>query len=161
MSRVGLYLRDSDNNHDRIMHCHHEDCFEWGCHTPNVRHTEGPWVTQCQNHITNDGRSVSQSWRRAPIGTHEQILIVIKTAAILFVMGRPPCRQDGSVLWQVTVFLCVKRYTRAVWKVCGLSAVRCYAEGNITVVNCCQSTNFSNGPRSCSAILKRVLLKRL
>jgi hypothetical protein len=31
---------------------------------------------------------------------------------------------------------------------------------NITVAHCRQSTNFSNGPRSCSAILKRALLKR-
>jgi hypothetical protein len=30
----------------------------------------------------------------------------------------------------------------------------------ITAAHCRQSTNFSNGPRSCSAILKRVLLKR-
>jgi hypothetical protein len=30
---------------------------------------------------------------------------------------------------------------------------------NITAAHCHQSTNFSNGPRSCSAILKRFLLK--
>jgi hypothetical protein len=53
------------------------------------------------------------------------------------------------------------KYTRAVWKVRGLTALRrCYAEGGITTAYCRQSTNFSNGPRICSAILKRVLLKR-
>jgi hypothetical protein len=45
----------------------------------------------------------------------------------------------------------------AVWKVCGLGVVRrCYAGGRITAAHCRQSTNFSNGPRSCSAILKRL-----
>jgi len=43
---------------------------------------------------------------------------------------------------------------RAVQKVRGMAAMhRCYAEGDITVAHCCQSTNFSNGPRSCSAII--------
>jgi len=27
----------------------------------------------------------------------------------LFVMGRPPCREDRSIMWQVTVLVCVKR----------------------------------------------------
>jgi hypothetical protein len=37
---------------------------------------------------------------------------------------------------------------------------RCYASLGITAARYRQSTNFSNGSRSCSAILKRVLLKR-
>jgi hypothetical protein len=51
-------------------------------------------------------------------------------------------------------------YTRTVRKVHALAAVRrCYASLCIKVAHSHQSTNFSNGPRSCSAILKRVLLK--
>jgi hypothetical protein len=37
----------------------------------------------------------------------------------------------------------------------------CYASLCITVAYCVQSPKFSNGRRSCSAILKRALLKRL
>jgi hypothetical protein len=52
-------------------------------------------------------------------------------------------------------------YMRAVWKVHGLAAVRrCFAEGGIIAAHCHQSTNFSNSPRICSVIIKRVLLKR-
>jgi hypothetical protein len=43
------------------------------------------------------GRSVSQSWLWAP-GTHDHILIVAKTAAVLFVVGRPLRREDRSVI---------------------------------------------------------------
>jgi hypothetical protein len=32
-----------------------------------------------------------------PYGTHNQILAVVKTVAVLFVVGRSPCREDGSV----------------------------------------------------------------
>jgi hypothetical protein len=51
-------------------------------------------------------------------------------------------------------------FTRSVWKFRGLVADRrCYAEGGITAAHCRQSTNFSDcPPRSCSAILKWVLL---
>jgi hypothetical protein len=48
------------------------------------------------------GRSVSQSvsqsvrpsWRRDPSGIHDQILIVVNTVAVFFVMGRPACPED-------------------------------------------------------------------
>jgi len=47
------------------------------------------------------GQSVSQSvrsfWHRAPFGTDDQILPVVKTVAVSFVMGRPPCREEWSV----------------------------------------------------------------
>jgi hypothetical protein len=43
-------------------------------------------------------QSVSQSWSRAPWGTHDHILVVVKTVVDLFVMGRPPCQEDGSVM---------------------------------------------------------------
>jgi hypothetical protein len=37
------------------------------------------------------GQSVSQSvLARSPSGTHDQILAVVKTAAVLYVVGRPP-----------------------------------------------------------------------
>jgi len=38
-----------------------------------------------------DGQSVSQSALTSnPSGTHDQILAVVKTVAVLFIMGRPP-----------------------------------------------------------------------
>jgi len=43
----------------------------------------------------------------SPSGSHDQILAVVRTVAVLLVMGRPPLREDGSVLWQVTVFVLV------------------------------------------------------
>jgi hypothetical protein len=44
-------------------------------------------------------------------------------------------------------------YTRAVWKVRGLAAVRrCYASLCLTAAHCSQSTYFSNGPRICCCI---------
>jgi hypothetical protein len=75
----------------------------------------------------------------------------VRTHAFLFCLS-----------WFLDIFYCcVFFYTRSVWKVRGLMAVYCCdAEGGITVAHCPQFTNFSNGPRSCSAILKRVLLKR-
>jgi len=33
-----------------------------------------------------------------PSGIHDQILVVDKTVPVLFVMGRSPCREDGSVM---------------------------------------------------------------
>jgi hypothetical protein len=55
----------------------------------------------------------------------------------------------------------ISLYTRAVWKVLGLAVVRhCYASLCITAAYFRQSTNFSNGLRSCSAILKKGSLKR-
>jgi hypothetical protein len=41
--------------------------------------------------------SVSQ-FALSPSGTHEQILAVDKTVAVSFVMGHPPCREEGSVM---------------------------------------------------------------
>jgi hypothetical protein len=58
------------------------------------------------------GRLVSQSVSQSVLasgasGTHDQILVVVKTDAVLLVVGRSPCRQDGSVI--VTGHsLCVK-----------------------------------------------------
>jgi hypothetical protein len=44
-------------------------------------------------------QSVSQSVMiSSPSRTHDQILFVVKTAAVLFVMGRHPCREDRSVM---------------------------------------------------------------
>jgi len=33
----------------------------------------------------------------SPSGTHDQILVVLKTVAVLFVVGSSPCRGDGSI----------------------------------------------------------------
>jgi hypothetical protein len=56
------------------------------------------WDSQSHNqnnHFTTDGRSLSESVR---LGTHDQILVAVKTVSILFVMVRPPYREDGSIL---------------------------------------------------------------
>jgi hypothetical protein len=65
-------------------------------------------VSQSQIYFETDGRSVSQSQSYfvtesqsvvlalSPSGTHGQTLAVVKTLAVLFVVGRPPCREDVS-----------------------------------------------------------------
>jgi hypothetical protein len=52
-----------------------------------------------QSHFTTDGQLVSPSWRRAPSVTG------CNQTSCGFVMGRPPCREDGSV--RVTLQLTV------------------------------------------------------
>jgi hypothetical protein len=49
--------------------------------------------SQSQNYF-----AVTPSWRRAPSGNHDQIFVVVKIVEVLFAIGRPPSREDGSVL---------------------------------------------------------------
>jgi hypothetical protein len=56
-----------------------------------------PSSQSSQSHIATDGRSVSKSWCRAPSGAHDQIFITVLTVTVLFFMGRPLWREDGSV----------------------------------------------------------------
>jgi len=63
----------------------------------------------CPRPCTTDDQLVSQSVRPSVLafslaGTHNQIWVVVKITAFLFVRGGFLCRKDGSV--------CVKRYTR-------------------------------------------------
>jgi len=58
-------------------------------------------IRQSQSYFTNNGRSVSQSVSQSvlalsPSGTHDHILIVVKTVAGLFVMGHPVERTSLS-----------------------------------------------------------------
>jgi hypothetical protein len=53
--------------------------------------------------------------------THDQILVIVKTVAILSVLGHPPCREDRYVLQQVIVLVCVKRYTYMYSLICFLN----------------------------------------
>jgi hypothetical protein len=53
--------------------------------------------SQSQSHIAADGRLVSKSWCRAPSGAHGQIFITILTVTVLFFVGLPLWREDGSV----------------------------------------------------------------
>jgi hypothetical protein len=64
-------------------------------------------VCQCQNSFATDCQSVSQSVSQAvrpaflagnPDGTHNQIMAVVKTFAVLLVVGRSPWREDGSII---------------------------------------------------------------
>jgi hypothetical protein len=55
--------------------------------------------SQSQSYFATDIRSVSQSiLTLSPPGTHDYVLVVVKTVAILFVVGRPAWWEDGSVL---------------------------------------------------------------
>jgi len=46
----------------------------------------------------------------SPSGTRDQILAIIRTFAVLLLWGRLPWREDRSVLYQVTDFVCVLIY---------------------------------------------------
>jgi hypothetical protein len=65
-------------------------CLSFGCNPVIKLHS--------QSHCTSDGQSVSHLGIEPPSGTHDQILVVVKTVAVSFFMGRPPCRVDGSVM---------------------------------------------------------------
>jgi hypothetical protein len=70
---------------------------------------------QSQSNFATDGLSVSRSVSQSVFAlssseTHDQILTVVKTVAVLFVMGRLPCREDGSIRSQSLVLVCVKEY---------------------------------------------------
>jgi len=55
--------------------------------------------SQNQSYFATDGRSVSQSvLALSNSGTPDQILVVVKTITLLFVMGRSLWREDGSVV---------------------------------------------------------------
>jgi len=49
------------------------------------------WVSPSPRHLT-DGPSDRPSWRRAPFGTHDQMLMCCETITGLVVMGHPPSR---------------------------------------------------------------------
>jgi len=50
-----------------------------------------------QSYFATDG--VSQSILALSYsGTHNQISVVVRTVAVLFVVGRSLCREDGSIL---------------------------------------------------------------
>jgi len=51
---------------------------------------------QSQGYFATVSQSVSLGIES--LWVHDQILAVVKTGAVLFVMGRPPCRQNWSVL---------------------------------------------------------------
>jgi len=79
----------------------------WSFGYGNVRNTTTVLTpskhTLCQlvrgSYFATDGRLVSQSVLvLGPPGTHDQILTVVKTVAVLFVVGRSPCREDRSVM---------------------------------------------------------------
>jgi hypothetical protein len=53
--------------------------------------------SQSQIHIATVGQSVSKSWCRVPSGAHDQIFITVLTVTVLFFVGRPLWREDGSV----------------------------------------------------------------
>jgi hypothetical protein len=53
-------------------------------------------LSQSQSHNATDGQPVSKSWCRAPSGAHDQIFVTVCHLVLIFV-GRPLCREDGSV----------------------------------------------------------------
>jgi hypothetical protein len=64
---------------------------------------------------------------------------------------------DGMILkWILEIY---KGHLKSSWTGGSVPLLCCYASLCITAAHYRQSTNFLNGPRSCSAILKRVLLK--
>jgi hypothetical protein len=59
-------------------------------------------------HVTTDGQSVSMSWRRAHLGTCDQILILSEFCCVVFV-GCPFWREVGSVSRQSLSAIIVHR----------------------------------------------------
>jgi hypothetical protein len=56
-------------------------------------------LSEPESELLCNWRSVSQSvLALSPCWTHDHILVVVKTFAFLFVMGRSPCRKDGSIM---------------------------------------------------------------
>jgi hypothetical protein len=59
-----------------------------------------------------------------PSGTRDQILAVVKTIAVLFVVGRSPSREEGSVFFnrsQSLSVLAVYTYVHFISSLCVLS----------------------------------------
>jgi hypothetical protein len=54
-------------------------------------------LVQCRSYFTTDSQSVSMSWRRAHLGTCDQILILSEFSCVIFV-GRPLWREVGMSL---------------------------------------------------------------
>jgi hypothetical protein len=54
--------------------------------------------------VTTNGQSVSMSWRRAILGTYDQILILFEFRCVVFV-GRPLWREVGSVSCQSAIIV--------------------------------------------------------
>jgi hypothetical protein len=55
--------------------------------------------SQNQSYFATNSLSVSPSvLALSPSGTRDQILVAVKTVAVLFAMGHPPCQKDGSAL---------------------------------------------------------------
>jgi hypothetical protein len=58
-----------------------------------------------QSHVTTDGRSVSRSWCRAPSGTPDEVLLSVKTLAVLSLWDALSNERAGSILFWSGNFL--------------------------------------------------------